>query len=301
MDKLASLKAFTQVVEANGFAAAAREMGLSRSVVNKLVIALEDELGVQLLSRSTRRVSPTPSGLAFYDRCKAILADLEEAERSIMQLQAEPQGQLRINAPMSFGTMHLGGAIADFTTQYPDLQIQLTLEDRRVDPLAEGFDLMIRIAPPEESASLITHRIAAMPMVLCASPGYLKRRGIPQTLEDLRSHSCLHYGHLSTRSEWQLREGDGEVSVRIQGAICSNNGEVLREAALRGAGIVLLPLFIVEEALRSHQLQTVLPEHQPEPLSLWVLYPVNRHLSAKTRLLVDFLRARFGPLSPEMA
>lgn len=294
MDKLAGLRAFVQVVEVSGFAAAAREMGLSRSVVNKLVIALEDELGVQLLSRSTRRVSPTASGLAFYDRCKGILADLEEAERSLMQLQDEPKGQLRINAPMTFGTMHLGGAIADFLTQYPELQIQLTLEDRLVDPIEEGFDMTVRISQPVASASLIVHEIAPMPMVLCASSEYLAQRGEPQSPQDLREHSCLHYGHLSRRSQWTLREGDAAVTVPIQGVLCSNNGEVLREAALRGAGIVLLPLFIVAEALRSGQLREVLQGHQPEPLSLCVLYPVNRHLSAKTQLLLEFLRGRFG-------
>src|SRR4028119_931503 len=159
MDKFDSIRAFTQVVVSSGFAAAAREMGLSRSQVNKLVISLENELGVQLLHRSTRVVTPTESGLAFHERCVEILASLEEAERSITQLQAEPRGRLRVNGPMTFGTMHLAPALADFLVQYPDLQVQLTLNDRFVDPIEEGFDVTVRIAEPQETASLIVHQL----------------------------------------------------------------------------------------------------------------------------------------------
>lgn len=150
MDKFESIRAFTQVVASGGFAAAARDMGLSRSAVNKLVIGLENELGVQLLHRSTRVVTPTETGLAFYERCIEILASLEEAERSVTQLHGEPRGRLRVNAPMSFGTMHLAPALADFLVQYPDLQVQLTLNDRFIDPIEEGFDVTVRIAEPQK-------------------------------------------------------------------------------------------------------------------------------------------------------
>ncbi len=298
MDKFASLQAFAQVVEANGFAAAAREMGLSRSAVNKLVIALENDLGVQLLHRSTRRVTPTVTGLTFYTRCKQILADLEEAELAVSRLQTEPQGQLRINAPMTFGTQYLGSAIADFMQQYPALQIQLTLEDRQVDPLAEGYDLLVRISQLPEAASLVIHPIGPIEIWLCAAPDYIQRQGLPQSPEELRSHQCLHYGHLANRYEWHLGSGDrsegNSIVVPIQARLCSNNGEVLKAAALQGLGIAMLPEFIIGGEVATGQLVRVLAGYEMSSLTLYVLYPVNRHLSPKVQLLTEFLQHRFG-------
>ncbi len=294
MDKLESMRAFTQVVVSGGFAAAAREMGLSRSAVNKLVIGLESELGVQLLHRSTRVVSPTETGLAFYERCVEILASLEEAERSVMQLHGEPRGRLRVNAPMSFGTMHLAPALADFLVQYPDLQVQLTLNDRFIDPIEEGFDVTVRIAEPQQTASLIVHSLAPAQRVLCAAPIYLETHGTPSHPDELRHHSCLHYGQLAVENQWMLMGAGGEYTISVNGVLCSNNGEVLRDAAVRGLGVTLLPKFLVAEELRQENLQLVLPDYHPPQLSIYVLYPVNRHLSTKIRLLVDFLQERFG-------
>jgi DNA-binding transcriptional LysR family regulator len=294
MDKFEGMRAFTQVVASGGFAAAAREMGLSRSAVNKLVIALENELGVQLLHRSTRVVTPTETGLAFYERCLEILASLEEAERSLTQLQTEPRGRLRVNAPMSFGTMHLSPALADFLVQYPDLQVQLTLSDRFVDPIEEGFDITVRIAKPQVSASLIVHTLAPAQRVLCASPTYFQTHDIPTHPTELRHHSCLHYGQLAAENQWTLIGPDGEHTFSVNGTLCSNNGEVLRDAAVRGLGITLLPRFIVEPELQQGTLQIVLPDYHPTELSIYVIYPVNRHLSTKVRLLVEFLQQRFG-------
>ncbi len=294
MDKFESIRAFTQVVAAGGFAAAARAMGLSRSAVNKLVINLENELGVQLLHRSTRQVSPTETGLAFYERCLEILAELEEAERAVTQLHEEPKGKLRVNAPMSFGTMHLAPVLADFLVQYPDLQVQLTLNDRFIDPLEEGFDVTVRIAEPQKIASLIVHELVPTKRLLCAAPSYLEARGVPSHPTELRHHSCLHYGHLATQNQWTLVGPDGEHTVLINGLLCSNNGEVLRYAATRGLGISLLPAFIVSSDLQQGILKTVLPDYYAAQLSIYVIYPVNRHLSTKIRLLVDFLKDRFG-------
>lgn len=294
MDKFEQMRAFTQVVASHGFAAAAREMGLSRSAVNKLVIALENELGVQLLHRSTRVVTPTETGLAYYERCVEILASLEEAERSITQLHAEPRGRLRVNAPMTFGTLHLAPVVADFLVHYPDLQVQLTLSDRFIDPIEEGFDVTLRIAVPEETASLIVHTIAPVERVLCAAPSYLDRHGIPSHPYDLRYHSCLHYGQLAVENQWILIGAEEELSITVHGVLCSNNGEVLREAAVRGLGIALLPQFIVGSDLEEGRLQLVLPDYHPSELSIAVIYPVNRHLSTKIRLFVEFLRERLG-------
>jgi DNA-binding transcriptional LysR family regulator len=294
MAKIEQMRAFTQVVLAGGFAAAARQMGLSRSVVNKLVIALENDLGVQLLQRSTRVVSPTETGLAFYERCVEILASLEDAERSIMQLQGEPKGRLRVNAPMTFGTMYLAPAIADFLRPYPELQVQLTLNDRFVDPIEEGFDVTLRIATPQPTSSLFVQPLAPAERVLCAAPSYLERQGMPTHPQELSSHSCLHYGQLAIEHRWTLTGSDGMHAAIVRGMLCSNNGEVLREVAIQGLGITLLPRFIVAPALQNGTLQIVLPTYRPSALAVEVLYPVNRHLSTKIRLLVDFLKARFG-------
>ncbi|MFE4106279.1 LysR family transcriptional regulator [Almyronema epifaneia] len=294
MDKFESLRAFVQVVESGGFAAAARQMDLSRSAVNKLVMHLEDDLKVQLLHRTTRKVTPTATGIAFYDRCVAILADLKEAELAVSQMQQEPKGRLRINAPMSFGTLHLAPALTDFLLQYPDLQIELTLSDRFIDPIEEGFDVTLRIAQPPEAASLIVHKLVVAHRVVCAAPSYFEKYGIPTTPTDLKDHSCLHYGHFATSNQWTLTSADGHHTVTVQGVLCSNNGEVLREAALKGLGIALLPTFLVGGDLQQGTLRQVLMDYPPRQISAYVMYPVNRHLSTKVQLLTEFLKARLG-------
>ena len=294
MDKFESLKAFTKVVATGGFAAAAREMGLSRSAVNKLVINLENELGVQLLQRSTRRVTATETGIAFYERCVAILAELEEAELAVSQLHEEPKGNLRINAPMSFGTLHLASAVADFMLKYPDLRVQLTLDDRFVDPIQEGFDILVRISEPQDIAALIVHPIVPANRVLCAAPSYLDKHGSPTHPTDLRSHSCLHYGYLTTGNQWKLIGHDADYTVPINSVLCSNNGEVLREAAIKGLGIALLPTFIVGYQLQHGLLHIVLPDYHPPEIYICVVYPSNRHLSTKIQLFTNFLKERFS-------
>ena len=294
MDKFASMRAFTQVIESGGFAAAARKMGVSRSTVNKLVINLEDELNVQLLQRSTRQVNPTPGGLVFYERCLNILAEVEAAENAVSELQTEPKGTLKINAPMSFGTLYLGKAIAEFMTQYPELQVQLTLDDRFIDPIAEGYDLTIRISQPETSPSLVCQAIAPVPRVLCAAPAYLEQHGIPEHPEDLQDYSCLHYGQIVTGNQWQLINREREYLVTVKGVLCSNNGEVLKDAAVQGLGIALLPSFIIDRELERDRLAIVLPDFQPPAISLCLIYPLNRHLSTKIRLFSDFLHQKFA-------
>ncbi len=293
MDKFASMRAFTQVVESGGFAAAARKMGVSRSTVNKLVINLEDELKVQLLQRSTRQVNPTPTGLAYYERCINILAEVEAAENTIAQLQTKPKGTLKINAPMSFGTLYLGQAIAEFMIQYPELQVQLTLDDRFIDPVAEGYDLTIRIAQPETSPSLVTKAIAPVSRVLCAAPSYLEKHGIPQHPQELSQHSCLHYGHLVAGNQWLLLNGEREYQVNVKGVLCSNNGEILKDACVRGLGITLLPNFIIRSELNDERLAIVLPDYQPPAISLCLVYPLNRHLNTKIKLFTEFFQQKF--------
>lgn len=295
MDKLASMQAFTQVVAFGGFAAAARKMGLSRSTVNKLVINLENQLQVQLLQRSTRQVNPTPTGLAYYERCLNILAEVEAAEIALSQLQQQPKGTLKINAPMSFGTLYLGKAIADFMVLYPDLQVQLTLEDRFIDPVAEGYDLTIRIAQTEVNPHLVNQVIAPIPRVLCAAPSYLKKHGIPDHPEDLKQHSCLHYGQIITGNQWHLVSEDGiEHRINVKGVLCSNNGEILKDAAIAGLGIALLPTFIIESAVTEGLLSIVNVNFRPPEIALSLIYPLNRHLSTKIKVFKDFIQQYFA-------
>ena len=296
MDRFQSIRAFTRVVEEGGFAAAAREMGLSRSVVNRAVIALEDDLGTQLLVRSTWQVTPTETGLAFYDRALGILADLDSAIASVSELQEHPTGNLRVNAPMSFGTMHLSSLVADFMSEYPEVRVELMLSDRFIDPIEEGFDVTLRVAEDAPSTSLIVRNIAPAKRVLCASPDYIASAGEPKSPRELRQHRCLHYGYLDSGSQWRLTGPDGDRTWSINCAMWSNNGETLRDAAIGGQGIALLPTFIVGQALQDGQLRSLLTEYSPPEIVLSAVYPRHRHLSAKVNLFVEMLVERYGGL-----
>ena len=290
MDKFESMRAFTQVVEEGGFAAAARKMQLSRSAVNKLVINLENQLGVQLLYRTTRTVTPTDNGRAFYDRCIDILSSLEEAELAVSQQSQQPRGILKINAPLSFGISFFGSKVAEFMTRYPDIKIQLTLEDRFVDPITEGYDLTMRIGSIPESPNLVVNPIKEFPRFICAAPSYLKAQGFPQDPEDLKHHNCLHYGYLASGCHWLLIKDGNQEKVSIDPVFCANNGEVLRDAAIQGLGIVMLPDFILNSALERRELQMILPDYQAVGLSLCIFYPLNRHLSNKVQLFTQFIQ-----------
>lgn len=288
MDKLTNMKAFTRVVNHGSFSEAARELRLSRSAVSKYVIDLEIELGVQLLNRTTQSATPTEVGHRYYERCLVILAEIEDAETSVSQFQVEARGLLRVNAPMSFGTMFLGRLMGQFMAHHPDLQIELVLSDQQLDTVQEGFDVTIRLAetPPP---NLVTREIAPAPRVICASPDYLKQAGIPQHPRDLRNHACLNYGYLATGSQWKLTGKDGDHWVPVTWCLCSNNGEVLRDVALEGRGIVLLPTFIVESCLRDGTLQEVLNDYRAPEMSIHALFPPARYTPYKLRVFIDFL------------
>jgi len=294
MDKFAALRAFVAVVEEEGFASAARAMGQSRSAVNRMVILLEDELGVQLLNRTTRQISPTANGAAFYEQAKSILDALESAEQDARKTQSEATGQLRINAPMSFGTMHLGPAIADFMARHPNLRIELHLNDRIVDIIEEGYDLAIRISEPREDTLLVDFRISEMRLVICAAPAYLAQHGEPRHASELKHRPCLHYGHLPGANLWRLAGPRFRGGVHVNAVLCSNNGQVLRDAAVHGMGIALLPTFIVGRELQAGRLVTILNDYAPPKVMLTAIYPPTRHLSVKIRLFTDFLVERFG-------
>ncbi len=306
MDRFQSMRAFTRVVEKNGFAAAARDMGLSRSVVNKAVIQLENDLGTQLLVRSTRKVTPTETGLAFYDRARQILGDLDEAMQSVRELTERPTGNLRVNAPMSFGVRHLAGVVAQYMADNLDVHVELLLNDRFVDAIEEGFDVTLRIAEPNYVTSLITREIVPIRRVLCASPEYLKEHGDLASPRELKAHRCLQYGYSGVASQWRLSgPGDpsgpsgpsgsgGTKAYAINCVMWSNNGDVLKAAAQAGQGIALLPTFIVGDDLQSGTLRSVLTDHAPGDLVLSAVYPRHRHLSAKVQAFVAALEARYG-------
>jgi DNA-binding transcriptional LysR family regulator len=293
MDKLGAMNAFANVVTSGSYAEAARQLGLTRSAVSKAVTELEEILGARLLDRTTRRTSPTEVGRAYYERCVDILASIEETELQVSRLHDEPRGVLRVNAPMSFGIRYLGSAIADFMVAYPDLKIELLLNDRFIDPLEEGVDVTVRIGALADS-SLIARKLAPARRVLVASPDYLARHGEPQAPEDLAHHRCLNYGHVTATQRWELTTGEETIAVPIASYLCSNNGDVLREAALKSNGITLLPTFIIGEDIKTGRLRVVLASHAPTSLAIYALYAPNRYLAAKTRLLIDFLVARFN-------
>lgn len=298
MDRFESLRAFTRVVEHGGFAAAARALGVSRSVVNKSVIALEAGLGTQLLRRSTRQVTPTEAGQAFYERSVRILDELDAAVASVAELQGRPAGRLRVNAPMSFGTLHLADAVADYMNQWPDVHVELVLNDRFVDPIEEGFDVTLRIGEPRTSTSLAARAICDAQRVLCASPQYLAAQGEPRHPSELRNHRCLHYGWQESGNQWRLGGVHGEQSFAVGCVLWANNGEALKNAAVRHAGIALLPTFIAGPALREGLLRTVLADWAPPAVALCALHPRHRHLSPKVRAFVDLLVDRWRDAPP---
>src|SRR3954453_9993767 len=221
MDKLSSMRAFVKVVEHGSFSEAGRSLRLSRSAVSKSVMELEQVLGVQLLNRTTRSASPTENGRAYYERSVAILAGGEEADLAVTQLQELPRGLLRVNAPMSFGTLHLGPTLVDFMGKYPELQIQLTLSDEQIDAVQEGFDVTLRIGRLA-SSSLIARRLLGVERVFCASPDYLNQRGAPDHPKDLKNHDCLAYGFLATGNQWKLTGSDGEHLISVPWKLCAN-------------------------------------------------------------------------------
>lgn len=294
MDRLDDMLAFIKVVDARSFTAAAERLNLSKSVVSRRIAELENRLGARLLNRTTRKLSLTEVGQAFYDRCTRILSDLDEAERAVADLHAAPRGRLRVNAPLSFGLLHLSAAVAEFMQAFTSIEVDIDLNDRYVDLIDEGYDVAVRIGRLRDS-SLIARRLAPNRRVLCASPAYLERHGIPTAPEDLTRHNCLLYTNVPTAEQWQFRVGGETRSVRVSGTLRANNGDILLAAAVAGHGIVIAPTFMCGEALASGALCSLPLEGYASESSVYAVYPQNRHLSPKVRAFVDFLAARFGP------
>ena len=279
---------FTAVVETRAFTQAADKLDISRAAVSKHVADLEAQLGGRLLNRTTRSVSLTEAGSAYYDRCRQILDDIDDAECLVNGLSSEPRGTLRINAPMSFGTRHFAPLVAGFCARNPRIDVDLTLNDRLIDMVDEGYDLLVRIAHPSDS-SLVARRISNSQSVLAASPAYLDRAGRPEVPADLATHQCLRYSYAWSSQNWQLREGEKTFDVAVQGPLTANNGDVLCGAAIAGMGICRLPTFICGEALERGELELVLPGYTPPAEGIYLVYPSKRFLSAKVRQFIDFI------------
>jgi len=278
---------FVAVAETESFTAASQRLGISIAQVSRQVSALEKRLATKLFYRTTRRVSVTEEGKVYYQHCRQLLDGLDEAERALSQLQSRPQGKLKLTAPTTFGETKIIPLLNDFMLQYPELEVECHLSNQRVALVEEGYDLAIRLGKLADS-SMIAKRLGARQQFICASKGYLNAHGRPDSISELEQHNCLQ----GTLDYWRLLDGSQEREVRIKGSFRCNSGLALLDAALKGLGIVQLPDYYVKKQIEKGKLVLLLEVYQPEPEGIWALYPHNRHLSPKVRMLVEYLGER---------
>ncbi|MCE3027288.1 LysR family transcriptional regulator [Salinicola sp. DM10] len=293
MDRIDTMRAFVTVVAEGSFTQAAERLAMSPQLVSKYVSRLEQHLGVRLLNRTTRKIHLTEAGRHYHQRVQQVLNDIDDMEHQLGDLHTQARGLLRISAPVSFASRHLAALLSDFQRAHPGVGIDLQLNDRKVDIVEEGFDIALRIGHLK-SSSLIAKRIAPVRVVFCASPEYLQRHGVPRHPDDLKAHRYLHYSYMEPDAGESAFRGLPGRSQHADGGLISNNGDVLVEAAIAGAGIVLQPTFISGAAIGSGRLRIVLPRHEPEPLSLYAVYAHRQLLASKVRCFVDFLAGYFG-------
>ncbi|HEY0213010.1 MAG TPA: LysR family transcriptional regulator [Paenirhodobacter sp.] len=279
---------FVAVLDTGSFAEAAKRSGVSSGQASKLVSRLEAELGVQLLKRTTRALSPTELGQAYYARLKGILDDYDTLEASVRNASGAPAGRLRLSAPMSFGTIRLAPRLLDFAVAFPEIQLDVSFSDRMVNLIDEGFDMAVRIGVPADS-SLIARRLCAMRVVTVAAPTYLAQHGTPQTPADLSTRDCIIDTNFRDPSIWRFTLPQGEVSVPVAGRLRFSNGQATLAAAEAGLGLARVPSFIAGDALRAGRVRVVLPGTEDPSHSLYAVYPAAKHLAVKVRALVDFL------------
>ncbi|MYM68624.1 LysR family transcriptional regulator [Pseudoduganella sp. FT55W] len=293
MDKLRSMEIFVAVVDAGNFTAAAARFNISPVMVGKHIAQLEATLGARLLTRTTRRQSLTEIGSQYADQCRAILAHIAEAERGAEAMRAVPRGRLRITASTSFGTEWLAPAITDYLRQHPEVSVDLNLNDRMVDLVEEGYDAAIRIGAPEDS-SMIARPLRPYAMAICASPGYLKKHGTPQTPEDLAQHECLDFVVGDVGVRWRLQSVHGKRPLQTS-RFRANNGQALRMAALNDFGIVMQAEVLLAQDIAAGRLLPILSEHLPVPRPMNLVYPRDRRATPKLTTFIDFMVERFGP------
>ena len=293
MDTIDGMRTFLAVVSQGSFSRAAERLNMSPQLVSKYVAQLESRLGARLINRSTRRLSITEVGQGYFERCRDVLADIDEMESAVGDATAAARGTLRINAPMSFGTLHLSRAIADYQCEQPGVSVDLTLDDRVVDIVSEGYDMAIRIGRLQES-SLVARKLAPIRLVVCGARDYLEKQGIPDTPQDLKDHECLRYTLSSDSDRWRFKDGDKTLDVPVTGKFSASNGDAIRLAAMAGRGLALQPTFIVGDDIREGHLQLVLGDYEVEPMGLYAIYAHRKYLSGKVRTFVDFLGGYFG-------
>lgn len=293
MNKLREIECFIAVVESGSFVKAADSLDISKTAVSRYVADLEARLGTRLLQRTTRRLSLTAPGQRYVERCRQILEALKEADAMAGAHDGQPAGPLRVNAPHTFGVLHLAPLWPAFLAKYPHVTLDITLSDRLVDIVEESYDLAIRITRLPDS-SLIYRPLANTRLVLCASPAYLAAHGTPQHPSELTHHEAIAYSYFSHRHEWRFDGPDAPVSVRPPSRLMADNGDTCLAAALAGMGIILQPTFLVEDALRSGQLVELMPTFKAAETGVYAVYPSRKYLSAKVRALIDFLVDAFA-------
>ncbi|OZI72764.1 MULTISPECIES: LysR family transcriptional regulator [Bordetella] len=289
MDHLTALRVFRRVVELTSFAHAARQLGLSPAAVSKNVGELEAHLQVRLLNRTTRRMSLTEAGALYYDQIVRILDDLDEAGRSLGPMQSRPSGVLRVSAPMSLTLIGLSEAIPRFLRAYPDLSLDLHLDDRRVDIVREGFDLAIRGSDRLEDSNLVARRLTLLTHVLCGAPSYFEEHGVPASPEELQAHNCIRFSLSGHADEWVFERAGQSVRVAIRGRYRVNSSLAVRDALRAGFGVSLIPLTYVRQDLAEGRLRTVLDDWSMVGTYIYAVYPSRRHVAAKVRAFVEFI------------
>jgi DNA-binding transcriptional LysR family regulator len=289
--QLEDLRLFVTTINEQSFTAAAEKLGLSKQYVSRRTMALEEELGVRLLNRTTRSLRPTDLGMTLYERALRILDEVNETQELVSSQSVNVRGTLRVNAPMTFGTLHISPLLSAFMQENPLITLELDLNDRAVDLVTEGYDMAIRGGFLEDS-TLIAKRLIDIPMITCASPDYLKQHAVLQTPDDLRHHECLLYGHAKS-VEWKFQTEGHIVCVPVKGKLRTNNGEVVRDAAAGGRGIAYLPLFIVKDALEQGRLVPILQTHQPPNTAFYAVYPQHRQSSRAVQAFATFLHNHF--------
>ena len=296
MDRLKEMQTFTAVVDAGSFVKAAEELGMSKAAVSRYVADLETRLGVRLLHRTTRKLSLTEEGSVFNIRCRELLSGVEEAEAEVTSRAGAAQGLLRVNVPVTFGIQHLASLWGKFHTQHPQVRLDVTLSDRIVDVVEEGYDLAIRIAELP-SSSLISKRLAKTRIVLCASPEYLASHGTPSHPAELNDHATIAYSYWSTKDAWLFEGPEGPVNITIKPWVQTNNGDTCRAIALANQGIILHPTFLIGDDLAAGRLVEILPEYRSIELGIYAIYPTRKHIAPKVRALVNFLADQFSVLN----
>ena len=293
LDRFVSMSVFVCAADKRSFAEAAEVFGISPTMVGKHIQSLEQRVGSRLLNRTTRRQSLTEVGRIYYERCKQLLADAEAADACTAEMLAAPRGLLKIHAPVSFGSQRLAPALTTYLRRYPDVEVDLTVSDRSVDLVEEGFEAAIQIGPLPDSW-LVATALKPYNMWLTAAPYYLTQAGTPQTAQDLAKHNCLGFAYWSKKNVWRLRKGDRTESVQVKGRLMVNNGQALRTAALQGLGIIMQPEILVGDDVAAGRLVRILPDYEPPYRPMYLVYVADRRPTPKLKSFIDFVVESFG-------